>query len=150
MSMTLLDTPPITTDRAAGAVTTKTQNWLAQMGLEDCDDPNAMILLEASTDLDELNSGVHHLSHKDLVAARGKVRHTITTARRALQAVIDENSAQRHHERHKLHYSGIAASTLGWIDPEMLPADLLAQVAAHLAETYDVELAIYEPEVGLP
>ena len=146
----MLDIDPIVLDREPGPVTTKTLRWLTEIGLADCDDPNAMILAEASLDLDELNSGVHHLSHKDLVMARGKVRHTITTSRRNLQALIDENATMRHHERHKMHYSGIAARTLGWIDAELLSPELRSKVADHLAAEHGIDLADYAGKPGTP
>lgn len=131
--------------RLAGENAVRTREWLNEMGLADCNDPNAMILLEAAIDLDELNSGLHQLSHKDLVTARGRVRHNITTARRSLQPVIDEHSLEREDGRHRLRYSGVAARTMGWIDPGLLTPELLELCADHLAAEHGIKIADYEP-----
>ena len=141
---------PEAPDRTGGIATERIQRWLVDVGLADCDDPNAVILAESAMDLDHMNQGGYRLSHKDLVAARSKVGSTMAQARRQLQPLVDDQATRKLQERHRQHYSGVAARTLGWIDPAMLSPELRDLVAEHLAEAYDVELADYEPKEGAP
>ena len=144
MTERMLDVPPVGAARMSAAANT-TDRWLVEMGLTDSDDPDVLMLREASVDLDELNSATLHLSPKDLVSARKAVRQTITVARKAVQRLVDERNTHKVMERHAVHFSGLAARTLGWIDPAMLTDDLRAACGAHLKAHYNIDLADYEP-----
>lgn len=146
LSERMLDVEPMGDQRVAGPVTERTNEWLSEMGLGECFDPNAMILVEASMDLDELNAGKLHLSAKDMVAARGKVRHTITTARRALQSEINAGARHRVAERHRLIHGDLAARTMGWIDADLLSPTLREAVGNWLEAEHGITLADYAPE----
>ena len=127
-------------------LTASTEQWLATVGLADSNDPNVGVLREACAELDALNSGRYDLAPGALASATKSVRATITNARKALQPLVDEARTEAVVVRHELRYAGIAARTLGLIDPRLLSDEVRDMVAQDLLlGPHGIEMAEYEP-----
>ena len=124
-----------------------TEQWLCDVGLTDNPDPDVAILREASIELDLLNTSEMGISDKDRVAARKAVRYTVSATRKSLQRLLDDASSVQSRRRHQLVYADMAATSLGWIDADLLTDDLRDQISAHLIATHDITLVEYEPRI---
>ena len=123
--------------------------WLEKVGLVDSDDPDAVVLIDCARELDWLD-GKTELDDRQLVAARRTVRASMNTARRGLQKLLDRQDSQASRKRHQLVYGRVVDESFGWIDLDLLPTDLRAQVVKHLYDEHGLlEAEIDGEEVAL-
>jgi len=123
--------------------------WLEKVGLVDSDDPDAVVLIDCAREVDWLD-GKTELDDRQWVAAGRTARAGMNTARRGLQKLLDRQDSQASRKRHQLVYGRVVDESFGWIDLDLLPTDLRAQVVKHLYDEHGLlEAEIDGEEVAL-
>ena len=123
--------------------TTSARQWLRNVEFEDWTDPNVLVLIGAAQELDDLDST--EMTDSQRATAARSLRHSFTTARKTIQAQLDKADSLNAIKRHQLMFAGVACSSLGFIDPQLLSAELRKQVYAHLKSEHNIDAAEFEP-----
>lgn len=132
--------------RSVGAHRMDAEKWLADVGLTDSPDPYVGLLRSSSNQLDDLEVvAFPDMSSKQKLDAVRAAQDSVAKYRKALQVEVDRADSAAKRRRHQLLYAGLAAQTLGFVDPTLLSDTLRDRIAEELKEQHGIDLAIYEP-----